>query len=99
MPSPTSVFSEHLEQLSSDEDVRALEEVRESIQRTLAEAGVNREIAGTGLDEKLEAIRLRNAETKAQVELAELKRTRREVLVRMNVPTAVSVNGDLKPAS
>jgi phage shock protein A len=88
-----------LEQLSSDEDVRALEEVRESIQRTLAEAGVNREIAGTGLDEKLEAIRLRNAETKAQAELAELKRTRRQVLVPMNVPTAVPVNGELKPAS
>ena len=66
-----------LEQLSSDEDVRALEKVRESIQRTLAEAGVNREIAGTGSDEKLAAIRPRNAETKAQAELAELKRTRR----------------------
>jgi len=30
-----------LEQLSSEDDVRALEDVRESIQRTLAEAGVN----------------------------------------------------------
>ena len=88
-----------LEEISYDDDVRALEEVRESIQRTLAEAGVNREIAGTGLDEKLEAIRRRNAETKAQAELAELKRTRREVLVPMNVPMAVSVNGELKPAS
>jgi phage shock protein A len=66
-----------LEQLSSDDDVRALEDVRESIQRTLAEAGVNRELAGSELDEKLEQIRRRNAETKAQAELAEIKRRRR----------------------
>jgi phage shock protein A len=66
-----------LEQLSSDDDVRALEDVRESIQRTLAEAGVNRELAGSELDEKLEQIRRRNQETKARAELAEIKRRRR----------------------
>jgi len=66
-----------LEQLSSEDDVRALEDVRESIQRTLAEAGVNRELAGCELDEKLEEIRRRNAETKAHAELAEIKRRRR----------------------
>lgn len=66
-----------LEQLSSEDDVRALEDVRESIQRTLAEAGVNRELAASELDEKLEQIRRRNAEAKAQAELAEIKRRRR----------------------
>src|SRR5215469_5254012 len=66
-----------LEQLSSEDDVRALEDVRESIQRTLAEAGVNRELASSELDEKLEQIRRRNAEAKAQAELAEIKRRRR----------------------
>ena len=66
-----------LEQLSSEEDVRALEDVRESIQRTLAEAGVNRELGGSELDEKLEQIRRRNAQAKAQAELAEIKRRRR----------------------
>jgi phage shock protein A len=66
-----------LEQLSSEDDVRALEDVRESIQRTLAEAGVNRELAGSELDEKLEQIRRSNAEAKAQAELAEIKRRRR----------------------
>jgi phage shock protein A len=66
-----------LEQLSSEDDVRALEDVRESIQRTLAEAGVNRELASSDLDEKLEQIRRRNAEAKAQAELAEIKRRRR----------------------
>jgi phage shock protein A len=66
-----------LEQLSSEDDVRALEDVRESIQRTLAEAGVNRELSGSALDEKLEQIRRRNAAAKAQAELAEIKRRRR----------------------
>jgi len=66
-----------LEQLSSEDDVRALEDVRESIQRTLAEAGVNHELAGSELDEKLQQIRRRNAEAKAQTELAEIKRRRR----------------------
>ncbi len=66
-----------LEQLSSEDDVRALEDVRDSIQRTLAEAGVNRELAGSELEEKMEQIRRRNAEAKAQAELAEIKRRRR----------------------
>src|SRR5262249_58787305 len=66
-----------LEQLSSEDDVRALEDVRESIQRTLAEAGVNRELASSDLDEKLAQIRRRKAEAKAQAELAEIKRRRR----------------------
>ena len=66
-----------LEQLSSEDDVRALEDVRESVQRTLAEAGVNRELAGSDLDDKLEQIRRHNAAAKAHAELAEIKRRRR----------------------
>ena len=42
-------IQEALESLSYDEDVRALEEVRESIQRTLAQAGVNRELGDSEL--------------------------------------------------
>jgi phage shock protein A len=78
-----------LEQLSSEDDVRALEDVRESIQRTLAEAGVNRELANSELDEKLEQIRRRNAETKAQAELAEIKRRRR--MPALPLPTSDSI--------
>ena len=85
-----------LEELSSDQDVRALEDVRESIQRTLAEAGVNREIASSGLDEKLEEIRRRNEENKARAELAELKRRRRPALARIELKSATpSPNGVL----
>jgi phage shock protein A len=69
-----------LEDLPYEEDLRALSEVRESIQQALAEAGVSREINGSEMDRKLEEIRRRNAETKAQAELAELKRRRRPSL-------------------
>ena len=92
-----------LEQISYDDDVRALEDVRDSIQRMLAQAGVNREIAGSELDDKLEAIRQRNAETKAQAELAELKRKRRPPLAPMDIFTAAAAqaasNGEIKHAS
>lgn len=91
-----------LEEISYDDDVRALEEVRESIQRMLAAAGVNREIAGAELGDKLEAIRQRNAETKAQAELAELKRKRRPPLAPMDIFTAAAnaaANGEIKHAS
>jgi phage shock protein A len=84
-----------LEELSSDQEVRALEDVRESIQRTLAEAGVNREIASSGLDEKLDEIRRRNDESKARAELAELKRRRRPALARIELKSTVaSPNGN-----
>ena len=76
-----------LEGLSYDEDLRALQEVRESIQQTLAQSGVNREIHGAEIDQKLEEIRRRNAEAKVQAELEELKRRRRPPLVPMDVFT------------
>jgi len=76
-----------LEQLSYDEDVRALEEVRESILRMLAQAGVNNELRDSELSEKLEQIRRSSADTKAQAELAELKRRRRPPLAPMDIFT------------
>ena len=91
-----------LEEISYDDDVRALEEVRESIQRMLAQAGVNHEIAGSELGDKLEAIRVRNAEAKAQAELADLKRKRRPPLAPMDIFTAAAksaANGDIKHAN
>jgi phage shock protein A len=91
-----------LETISYDEDVRALEDVRDSIQRMLAQAGVNREIAGSELDDKLDVIRQRNAESKAQAELGELKRKRRPPLAPMDIFTAAAhqaSNGEVKHAS
>jgi phage shock protein A len=73
-----------LEEVSYEEDLRALEEVRESIQRTLAQAGVNREIRESEVGDKLDEIRQRTKESKAEAELEELKRKRRS-LVPMEV--------------
>ncbi|HUA35701.1 MAG TPA: PspA/IM30 family protein [Candidatus Binataceae bacterium] len=90
-----------LEELSYDEDVRALEEVRDSIQQTLAQAGVNHELAGSELGEKLEEIRRRNAEAKAQAELNSLKQRRRPPLAPMDIFTSAAnlANGEIKHAS
>jgi len=65
-----------LEELSYDEDLRALQEVRESIHRTLGQADVHRELHESEVEQKLEEIRLRNADARAQAELQELKRCR-----------------------
>ena len=93
-------IQEALENLSYDDDVRALEEVRESIQRTLAQAGVNREMDDSDFGAKLDEIRRRNAESKAAVELAELKRRRRPPLAPMDIFThaADAANGHSHPA-
>ncbi len=89
-----------LENLSYDDDVRALEEVRESIARMLAQAGVNREMDSSGLDSKLEEIRRRTDDAKAAAELQELKRRRRPPLAPLDIFTqaateaAASTNGN-----
>ncbi len=87
-----------LEEVSYEEDLRALEEVRESIQRTLAQAGVNRELHESEASEKLEEIRRRAQESKDQAELEEIKRKRRS-LVPMEVFTqpAANANGSAQP--
>ena len=61
---------------SYEDDLRALEEMRDTIGQTLAKAGVNRELGNSELDIKLADIDRRNREAKAIAELAELKRRR-----------------------
>ncbi len=82
-----------LEELPYEEDLRALAEVRESIQQALAEAGVSREVHESEVDRKLEEIRRKNAEAKAQAELAELKRRRRPPLATLDIFARVNTNG------
>jgi len=87
-----------LEGLAYDEDLRALAEVRESIQRMLTRSGVNRELHGSEIDQKLEEIRRRNADARVQAELEELKRSRRPPLVPMDTLTGgAHVNGHAAP--
>jgi phage shock protein A len=87
-----------VEDLSYDDELRALAEVRESIQRTLAEAGVNREVHESEVDQKLEEIRRRNAETKAQIELDEIKRRRRPPLAPLDLFGKASFGGNEREA-
>jgi phage shock protein A len=74
-----------LEEFSYDEDLRALQEVRESIQQMLGQSEVHRELHETEVESKLEEIRRRNADIKAQAELQELKRLRDAPTVSTNV--------------
>jgi phage shock protein A len=74
-----------LEEFSYDDDMRALQEVRESVQQILSQAGVNREIREPEVERKLDEIRRRNAEAKAQAELEALKARRRPPLVPISV--------------
>lgn len=74
-----------LDALSYEEDVRALEEVREYIQRTLAGAGVARELHSEELEGKLERIRVRQAAARAEAELDELRRERRPPLAPLEL--------------
>jgi len=76
-----------LEQLSYEDDVRALQEVRESIQQTLSRAGVNRELQESEFEEKLSEIKRRATDARAAAELEELKRRRRPPLVPMSTIT------------
>jgi phage shock protein A len=86
-----------IEGVSYEEDLRALEEVRESIARALAQAGVNHELHDSELGEKLEEIRKRNDEAKAEAELADIKRRRRPPLVPMEFVKAAGSNGNPNP--
>jgi phage shock protein A len=70
---------------SYEDELRALEETRDSIGQTLAQAGVNRELGNSELDAKLADIARRNTEAKAAAELDELKRSRRPPLVPMDL--------------
>ena len=67
-------IQETLDGLSTDADIKALENVRETIQKKTAEADVAGEIRGESLDDKLAKIKAKTANASAKSQLAELKR-------------------------
>ncbi len=67
-------IQEALSGLSTDADIKALDNVRESIHKIKAEADIGTEMEGSGLDAKLARIREKTASASAQTRLAELKR-------------------------
>jgi len=67
-------IQETLDGLSTDADIKALENVREHIEKMQAEADVGSEIKGESLDAKLAKIKGKTADVQARAQLAELKK-------------------------
>jgi phage shock protein A len=67
-------IQENLSGLSTEADIAALDNVRQSIHKLRAEADVGAELEGSGLDAKLKKIRERTASSSAKTQLEELKR-------------------------
>lgn len=67
-------IQETLDGLSTDADIKALENVRETINKKAAEADVAGEIKGESLDDKLKKIKAKTANASAKAQLAELKK-------------------------
>jgi len=65
-----------LDGLSVDAEVKALDNVREHIKNTIAEANLGRELSESSLDAKLEAVRAKVGDVQARQQLAELKAKR-----------------------
>src|SRR5213593_5247186 len=82
-------FQETLNGLSPDADIRALEEVRDHINRLVAETQMTRELGDGELEKRLGRIREAEAESAARAQLDELKRARRGKLVPMVLPEPV----------
>jgi phage shock protein A len=66
-------IQEQLEGLSVDAEVRALDNVREHIKNTIAQANLGKELADTSLDSRLAALKTQAGDVQAKQQLAELK--------------------------
>lgn len=69
-------IQEQLDGLSVDAEVKALDNVREHIKTTIAEANLGRELSESSLDARLDALRNQAGEVQARARLAELKAKR-----------------------
>lgn len=62
-----------LDGLSVDADVKALDNVREHIKNTIAEANLGQELSGSSLDARLAALKTQAGDVQAKQQLTELK--------------------------
>jgi phage shock protein A len=69
-------IQQQLDGLSVEADVKALDNVREHIKNTIAEANLGSELAGTSLDARLASLRNQVGDVQARQQLAELKAKR-----------------------
>jgi phage shock protein A len=66
-------IQEQLEGLSVDSEVKALENVREHIKTTVAQANLDKELAETSLEKRLVGLRAQSGEVAARQQLDQLK--------------------------
>jgi len=66
-------IQEQLDGLSVDAEVKALDNVREHIKTTIAEANLGKELSESSLDSRLAALRSQTGDVQAKQQLAELK--------------------------
>jgi phage shock protein A len=66
-------IQEQIDGLSVDADVKALDNVREHIKNTIAEANLGAELSDSSLDTRLAALRNQSGDVQARQQLAELK--------------------------
>jgi phage shock protein A len=66
-------INDQLEGLSVDAEVKALDNVREHIKNTIAQANLGAELKATDLDSRLQALRAQSGDVTAKSQLAELK--------------------------
>jgi len=69
-------IQEQLDGLSVDAEVKALDNVRDHIKTTIAEANLGRELSESSLDARLDALRNQAGDVQAKAQLAELKAKR-----------------------
>jgi phage shock protein A len=81
-------FHETLSGLSADADIRALDSVREHVNRLLTEVQLSRELGDEELERRLSGIRDAEAAASARAELDEMKRARRGAAVPSPVVAA-----------
>ncbi len=73
---------------SADADIRALDAVRDYINRTVSEVQLSRDLGDADLAERLGSIREAESEAAARAQLRELKRSRRRKLLPVALPAA-----------
>jgi len=69
-------IQQQLDGLSVDAEVKALDNVREHIKNTIAEANLGKELSDSSLDSRLAALKAQTGDVQAKQQLAELKAKR-----------------------
>lgn len=87
-------IQESLDGLSLDADIQALDNVRESIHKKVAEADVNAEMSGASLKNKMENLKEKGSAIKARRKLEELKAARNSSKAKVTLGASKPVTGN-----